>query len=145
MAAMRWACCVLAAANPFATAPAFYVNPANQREYDSSIATATGVVKQNLQKMRDVPSAYWIDTKAKIKGDGLDTLDGILQDAAKQSPTPLVSFVFYDVPNRDCDAAASNGEICCTKKADGTCDYDAGGDCADGLQEYKQEYVDPFV
>merc|ERR1712190_313879 len=34
---------------------------------------------------------------------------------------------------------------CCTKKTDGTCDYDTQGDCADGIAEYKSEYVDPFV
>jgi len=46
----------------------FYVNPANQKEYDSSIATATGTVKANLQKMKAVPSAYWID-KYKLLTD----------------------------------------------------------------------------
>lgn len=143
---MKFACFALAAAtgNPFA-GRTFYVNPANQAEYDSSIATASGQVKENLQKMRDVPSAYWIDVKAKIRGDNTSTLEGILKDAAKKSPAPLVTFIFYDVPNRDCHASASNGEICCTKKADGTCDYDAEGDCADGIHEYKTEYVDPFV
>lgn len=30
-------------------------------------------------------------------------------------------------------------------KPDGTCDYNASGDCAKGIQEYKSEYVDPFV
>merc|ERR1712190_46449 len=34
---------------------------------------------------------------------------------------------------------------CCTKSADGTCDYDTQSDCADGLKEYMGDYVDPFV
>jgi hypothetical protein len=32
--------------------------------------------------MREVPSAYWIDVKAKLHGDGTDSLEGILKDAA---------------------------------------------------------------
>jgi cellulose 1,4-beta-cellobiosidase len=130
--------------NPFANRE-FYVNPANQQEYDSSIATATGDVKTTLQAMRDVPSAYWIDVKEKIKGNTTHSLEGILQDAASKSPPQLVTVIWYDLPNRDCDAKASNGQICCTKNSDGTCDYDTTGDCAEGLQEYTSEYVDPFV
>merc|ERR1719197_677111 len=146
MSKLALGCLVGAAssANPFA-GQTFYVNPANQKEYDSSIATATGTVKANLQKMRAVPSAYWIDKKDKIRGNGTNTVEGILRNAASKSPPELVVLIFYDLPNRDCDAKASNGEICCTKKADGTCDYDTSSNCADGIAEYKNSYVDPFV
>jgi len=130
--------------NPFED-QTFYVNPANQDEYDRSIATASGDVKANLQKMRAVPSAYWIDKKAKIHGNNTQSLEGILRDASAKSPPELVVVIFYDLPNRDCDAAASNGEICCTYRDDGTCDYDTQSDCADGIAEYKTTYVDPFV
>lgn len=139
--ASPWA---VASTNPFSN-HTFYVNPANAVEYNGSIATATGKVKANLQRMQHVPSAYWIDKKAKIQGESPRSLQGILKDASSKSPPELVVFIFYDLPNRDCDAKASNGEICCTKKPDGTCDYLAPGDCAEGLQEYKSEYVDPFV
>jgi hypothetical protein len=50
-----------------------------------------------------------------------------------------------DLPNRDCNAKASNGEICCYPKSDGTCDYTKQGDCAEGLTEYREEYVKPFA
>jgi len=83
--------------------------------------------------------------KDKITGEGTSTVQGILEDASLKSPPQLVVFIFYDLPNRDCNAIASNGEICCTYKADGRCDYTAISDCADGLKEYKEEYVDPFV
>jgi len=132
------------ATNPF-VGQTFYVNPANQKEYDGSIATASGTVKANLQTMRNTPSAYWIDKKDKIKGNSTQTVEGILKDAASKSPPELVVLIFYDLPNRDCDAKASNGEICCTKKADGTCDYDTVSDCAAGITEYQTTYVDPFV
>jgi len=134
----------VAASNPFA-GQTFYVNPANQKEYDKSIVTADGFTKENLQIMRNIPSAYWIDVKAKVLGTGTESVQGILTDAAAKSPPELVTLIFYDLPNRDCDAAASNGEICCTYNADGTCDYSVAGDCADGIEEYKTTYVDPFV
>jgi len=132
--------------NPF-EGKAFYVNPANQNEYDSSIATATGEVKENLQAMRSVPSAYWIDVKEKIRGNTTRTLEGILKDASTKSPPQFVTFIWYDLPNRDCDAKASGGQICCSKNPDGSCDYEdlTTDDCAEGLKEYMSEYADPFV
>jgi cellulose 1,4-beta-cellobiosidase len=132
-------------ANPFLEAKTWYVNPANQAELDVSIATASGDVKKTLKEMRSVPSAYWIDRKEKIHGTNTSSLEGILADAASKKPAPLVVVILYDLPNRDCDAKASNGQICCTKKPDGTCDYDTQGDCADGIEEYKKTYVDPFA
>jgi len=128
--------------NPFENKN-FYVNPKNAKEFLGSIATATGITKSNLQKMQKVPSAYWIDTKAKIRGSTTSTVEGILKDASSRQE--LVVFMWYDLPNRDCDALASNGEICCAKKSNGRCDYTAPGDCSDGIKEYCSEYVDPFV
>jgi len=130
--------------NPFADTT-WYVNPTNMVEYDSSIATATGTTKVNLEGMKHVPSAYWIDVKDKIDDTSLRGMRGIMADAAAKSPPELVVFMHYDVPNRDCKAVASNGEICCSYKSDGRCDYTAGGDCSTGLQEYRTTYVDPFV
>jgi len=128
--------------NPFENKK-LYINPKNAKEFEGSIATAEGIAKSNLQKMQKVPSAYWIDTKAKIRGSTTSTVEGILKDAS--SKQELVVFMWYDLPNRDCDALASNGEICCTKKSDGRCDYTAPGVCTDGIKEYCSEYVDPFV
>jgi hypothetical protein len=61
--------------------------------------------------------AYWIDVKAKIRGNTTNTVEGILRDASTRSPPELVVLIFYDLPNRDCHAKASNGEICCTVRA----------------------------
>ncbi|KAJ8600597.1 hypothetical protein CTAYLR_008195 [Chrysophaeum taylorii] len=134
--------------NLFAEATAFYVNPTYARNLNSSIATSTDArVAANLAAMRDVPSAYWIDVKSKITGNSTSDLRGILLDAARQIPAPLCVFMVYDLPNRDCNAFASRGEICCAYNDDddGTCDYLNSGDCSQGLREYKTEYVDPYV
>ena len=133
-----------AGSNPFEGVP-YYVNPSYQKELDGSIATATGAVKSTLQSMAEVPSAYWLDVKSKITGNGTNSLQGILMDAASKATPPLCVFIVYDLPNRDCHAKASNGEICCNPNPDGTCDYNAGGDCANGLQEYQTGYIDPLV
>ena len=67
-----------------AGAAAWYVNPtlaANLKgTIDSSLASVE--VIHNLQAMQKVPSAFWIDNKWKIRGAGLNTLEGILADAA---------------------------------------------------------------
>mmetsp|Transcript_106609 Transcript_106609/g.206525 ORF Transcript_106609/g.206525 Transcript_106609/m.206525 type:complete len:683 (-) Transcript_106609:131-2179(-) len=130
--------------NPFQE-QVFYLNPVNAAELQKSIDTAIGLERENLQEMHDVPSAYWVDTKHKIPGTSTGTVEGILRDASSKSPTEMVVFIFYDLPNRDCDAKASNGEICCTRGEDGRCDYLAPGDCTEGIKEYKTEYVDPFA
>jgi len=131
--------------NPFKD-QAFYINPVNAAELQKSIDTAEdGIEKDNLKEMHAVPSAYWIDTKHKIRGTSAETVEGILRDAFSKTPKEMVVFIFYDLPNRDCDAKASNGEICCTRGEDGRCDYLAPGDCADGIKEYQSEYVDPFA
>jgi cellulose 1,4-beta-cellobiosidase len=135
--------------NPFANKP-LYVNPSYVMELESSIATADGNVKSTLMSVRNVASAYWLDQKAKIKSDGTpgETLsaEGILRDASLKTPVPVVTLIVYDLPNRDCHAHASNGEICCNYKDDGVmCDYEKGGDCKAGIAEYKTEYIDPLV
>jgi cellulose 1,4-beta-cellobiosidase len=123
----------------------FYVNPSYIAELNTSIATATGQTQENLKSMENVGSAYWIDVMGKISGSNTSYVSGILADAASKSPPPLVVLIVYDLPNRDCHAKASNGEICCYYNADNTCNYDKSGDCADGINTYKTKYIDPLA
>jgi len=135
---------MLKSSNPF-EGPKFYVNPSYAEQAKESIESAEGQIKTTLEQMIQVPSAYWLDTKSKIRGEGTKTMEGILKDAAAKSPPELVTFIVYDLPNRDCHAKASNGEICCTYLPDGRCDYAAAGDCAEGLEEYKSTYIDEIA
>jgi cellulose 1,4-beta-cellobiosidase len=136
----------VASANPFDNGANYYVNPSYKELLQRSIDTAQpGTVRDTLISMGNVPSAYWIDVKRKIRGNTTDTLEGILKDAASFPNPPLNVFMVYDLPNRDCNALASNGEICCAYNADGRCNYDASGDCANGLREYKEQYIDQFA
>jgi len=80
--------------NPF-IGKTFYVNPSYQKELNSSIATATGTALTNLQKMYNVPSAYWLDVMAKINGSTSDTTTapGILADAKAKGGQLVVLIV----------------------------------------------------
>lgn len=124
-----------------------YVNPSFQANIDQTIAvTQDPVALANLKLIRNAPSAFWIDKREKIKGTSLNSLEGILADAAKNPVKQTAVFIVYDLPNRDCNARASNGELCCTYRSDGTCDYSKNTDnCEAGLNQYKKEYIDPYV
>lgn len=148
---MLWifACFLLChAQNPFLNTK-LYVNPSFQSDIDKTLQTATDPLEiQNLKIARNAPSAFWLDVKSKVQVDSteLNTMNGILLDAGRHSPPAMVTFIVYDLPNRDCNARASNGEICCTlDPVSKRCNYLAPGDCAQGLHEYKTQYIDNIV
>ncbi|KAH8045649.1 cellulose 1,4-beta-cellobiosidase [Aureococcus anophagefferens] len=109
------------------------------------------------------------DGDAAAVGRGADGRAEPLRDGARllrprHAEPPLVVFIVYDLPNRDCHAYASNGEICCAYNDDGTCDYDNSATArastgretnifdttsmfvyVHSLDEYKTTYVDPFA
>lgn len=143
------------AVNPFLTARQFYANPdlaARWKELRASSGSSDPSLDARLERLATVPSAFWIDTKAKIRGRGRhDTLEGILMSAAAAATNggaaPLCTFVWYNLPNRDCHAKASSGEFCCGGRLpDGRCDLsDQPDNCMAGLHEYMTEYADPFI
>jgi len=134
----------LASGNPF-SGQSFYVNPSYAASLHPSIATSEGRIKATLTEMQTVPTAYWLSSKARVLGTGTDYMEGILADAASKSPPQLVIFIVYNLPNRDCGAKASGGEICCTYAPNGRCDFNATGNCAAGLEEYRSQYIDNIV
>jgi cellulase/cellobiase CelA1 len=122
----------------------------HQAEIAASLTTCTDATAcANLKIMQNAPSAFWVDTQSKIFGDNSssNSVAAVLADAASRSPAPLrlVVFIVYDLPNRDCAAHSSNGELCCAYNADRTCDYGASGDCNDGIAEYQTKYVNALV
>ena len=56
----------------------------------------------------------------------------VLEGAKSTGKIPM--FVIYDLPNRDCAALASNGEITCEDET-----------CAKGLDTYKTQYIDKVI
>ena len=128
----------------------YYVDPGYRNNLDRTIQIAIEEnrdpeVIRRIRNMKAVGSAKWFDVKSRFYGNTTDKLEGVLLEAVRQDPAPLTTFIVYDLPNRDCHAYASNGEICCTYLPNGRCDYDNSGNCESGLNEYKHEYIDPFA
>ncbi|MEU7910063.1 glycoside hydrolase family 6 protein [Microbispora bryophytorum] len=112
--------------NPYAGATG-YVNP----DWSASAASEPGG-----SRVANVSTAVWLDQIAAISSGsagnnsmGLrDHLDeAVEQDAANGSAPLTIQVVIYDLPNRDCSALASNGELKIAQN---------------GLARYKSEYID---
>jgi len=117
--------------NPFQGTD-YYANPDFAAEVEST-ALENPQLADKIRKVKDIAAAYWIDTISRI-ANITKVLDGAKAQQSKTGKKVLVSFIVYDLPNRDCAAAASNGELTCADSA-----------CTEGLNTYKTRYVDPIV
>ena len=132
--------------NPF-EGTRYYVNAEYQERVREAMGArwAAGRAHKEMLDMLTVPSAFWVDRIAKIRRSTAGrsaSLESLLDDAAtKQTPPPLVVVILYDLPNRDCHAFASNGEVCCEYMPDGSsCNYETtDATCGIGLRKYKNE------
>jgi cellulose 1,4-beta-cellobiosidase len=115
-----------ATGNPFAGA-SFYVDPRYAAKVEAT-ARANPARAAQLRKVEAFPTALWIDSIASVAN-----VPGQLDDAAarqKQGGAPIVTlFVLYDLPERDCSAQASAGEL----SADG------------GETRYEREVLQPLA
>ena len=128
--------------NPYSGAN-WYVNPNYTAEADSSAASASGTLATQMQYIGTQPTYIWLDHIGAIYG-GTDNASGIggtdraslqaqLQAAlaADTSGKPeLFPIVIYDLPDRDCAALASNGELSIADN---------------GLSYYEHAYIDPIT
>src|SRR3954471_16596792 len=103
--------------NPYAGA-SVYVNP----------EWAANAVADGGSAIANQPTFVWMDHMAAITGDGGKMGLAAHIDDAIAKGNNLVQVVIYDLPNRDCAALASNGEI-------------PSGD----LATYKAKFIDPIV
>ena len=114
-------------ANPFEGAE-FFVNPKYVAKIENTMKTAKELAPK-LKKLTKVPTAIWLDSIAS-----LEKIDPALEAAGKQQKAkgkPVVPvFVVYDLPNRDCSAKASAGELSTD---------------ADGEARYRSEFIDPIA
>ena len=113
--------------NPFKDV-AFFLNPG----YTASVEAAAKrhpAEAATIRKVAQNPTAVWLDSISSI-----DNLPGWLDEAKKQQdasgrPTAIV-VVVYDLPNRDCSAAASAGELKVSEQ---------------GEARYKSRFIDPIT
>jgi len=115
---------VTTSGNPF-TGATLYVNPDYTAKVQKNLEESPAEAP-SLEKLKSISTAIWLDKIAKVA-----TVDGYLDDALgiqgkTQQPT-VVTLVVYDLPDRDCAAKASNGELAL---ADG------------GAEKYKSSFID---
>jgi cellulose 1,4-beta-cellobiosidase len=115
------------AGNPFAGATMF-VNPDYARKVQGSMDLSPADAPA-LRKMKSMPTAIWLDRVATVP-----KIAAYLDEArAQQDKTgkPVVTvFVIYNLPDRDCHANASHGEL-----------HAASG----GLETYKTAFIDKIA
>ena len=124
------------AVNPF-TGSTWYVNPDYTAEVATSVAGATGTLKSQMQLVGQQSTGVWLDRIAAIYGGSGNSsrmsleahLRAVLSQESGSTPI-LVPIVVYDLPNRDCAALASNGELTVSNN---------------GLTYYEQDYINPIA
>ncbi len=113
-------------ANPFVGAT-WYVNPDWAAEVHAEAAIQGGTLGATMNRVANYNTAVWLDSIGSLNGtNGSRGLIGHL-DAAVAQGVNLIIIVVYDLPNRDCSALASNGELLI-----------ASG----GSATYKSQYID---
>lgn len=117
-----------ATGNPFAGKD-FYANPYYSSEVHSlAIPSLPASLKPAATAVAKVGSFVWMDTRAKVP-----TMDTYLADIRAKNAAGaklMGTFVVYDLPDRDCAALASNGEL----KIDDN-----------GANLYKTDYIDKIA
>jgi cellulose 1,4-beta-cellobiosidase len=110
--------------NPYAGAKG-YVNPEWAAEANS---------EPGGSRVSNNSTAIWIDRIAAIDGaNGAMGVRAHLDDALTQETggqPVVIEFVIYDLPDRDCAALASNGELTVAN---------------DGINKYKTQFIDPIA
>jgi cellulose 1,4-beta-cellobiosidase len=113
--------------NPFDGAE-YFLNPG----YLGKVEAAAKADKANAVLIRKVathPTAIWLDSIASV-GQVKKTLDAAEKQQGGSAKPVLTVFVVYDLPNRDCSAKASSGEL----------DVDKGGE-----GRYKTDFIDKIA
>lgn len=116
-----------AAKNPFEGAK-FFINPDYVKKAEAAAAKSPALAGA-VKKVTGFPTAVWLDSIAKA-----GTVAATLEQAAKQKGADgkpvLTVFAVYNMPNRDCSAKASAGEL----------SVEAGGEA-----RYKTEFIDKIA
>ena len=130
--------------NPFAGATV-YLNPDYATEVNTAIATepAGSTLANQMAVVKTYPTAVWMDRMAAIAGGSsnngrLGLAQHITTALSQQKGTQpvVVELVIYDLPDRDCAALASNGEISIAPNPP--------TQPLSGILTYEQNYITPI-
>jgi cellulose 1,4-beta-cellobiosidase len=113
--------------NPFVGAT-FYKNVDYVASVNAAADLTGGTLGARMRQVANYPTFVWLDSIDAVNGTGgyPRGLAGHLDQAVAQGAN-AIGIVVYDLPNRDCSALASNGELLIAQ---------------DGLNRYKTEYID---
>lgn len=114
--------------NPFFGAR-YYVNPDYAQKVEAAAVKAAPADAALVRKVAAYPTAIWLDSIAKTAAIG-QYLDEAKQQQVQTGQPTLTAFVVYDLPNRDCAAKASGGELKVSEN---------------GEARYKTEFIDPIA
>ena len=113
--------------NPFSGVE-FFLNP----EYVAAVEAAAQAVPAEadlIRKVKQYPTGLWIDSIAQVALVPKWLGEAKKQQEASGHPT-LSVFVVYDMPNRDCAAKSSAGELKVSEN---------------GEARYRTEFIDPIA
>jgi cellulose 1,4-beta-cellobiosidase len=112
--------------NPFVGAT-FYRNVDYVASVNAAADLTGGTLGNQMRQVASFPTFVWMDSIGSVNGtNGSRGLTSHL-DAAVAQGANAIGIVVYDLPNRDCSALASNGELLIAQN---------------GLNRYKTEYID---
>jgi cellulose 1,4-beta-cellobiosidase len=113
--------------NPFIGAT-FYRNVDYVASVNAAADLQGGSLAAQMRLVANYPTFVWLDSIDAVNGTNgyARSLAGHL-DAALAQGANAIGIVIYDLPNRDCSALASNGELLIAQN---------------GLNRYKTEYID---
>ena len=118
-----------------------YINPGYAEQIDKSLAVVSDAnLAKKMQSLKNVPNTVWLESLESISGskDRMSLEEHLLEAARQQKQhakggvvKPLTfQVVIFNLPDRDCSALASNGEL----KSD-----------KDGLAIYKTQFIDAIA
>jgi cellulose 1,4-beta-cellobiosidase len=115
--------------NPFVGAN-IYRNVDYVASVNAAATAAGGTLGTKMRAAGSYPTFVWLDSIDAVNGtNGYPrSLAGHLDQALAQGRN-AIEIVIYDLPNRDCSALASNGELLIAQN---------------GFNRYKTEYIDPI-
>jgi cellulose 1,4-beta-cellobiosidase len=113
--------------NPFAGAH-FYIDPAYVAKVEASVKESPADAAL-LKKVEAFPTAVWLDSVRSV-GTVKKTLDDAQAQQKKLGQPVVTVFAVYDLPDRDCAAVASNGELSVAK----------GGE-----KRYQKDFIDKIA
>lgn len=113
----------------------FYVNP----DYVAKVEAAAAQSPANASQFRKVeayPTAIWLDSIVAAK-ETSRYLDAVAAQQRSTQQSVVAVFVLYDMPNRDCSAASSAGELAIESGGEGRYQHDYIDEVAKAFAAHK--------